>query len=58
MVEFLKFITESISNYFAAIVMIFLITLCITTISSVMIEKLHNAILSIVIACRTKIDKE
>lgn len=58
MVEFLKFITESISNYFAAIVMVFLITLCITTISSVMIEKLHNAILSIVIACRTKIDKE
>lgn len=58
MVEFLKFITESISNYFAAIVMIFLITLCITTISSIMIEKLHNAILSIVIACRTKIDKE
>lgn len=58
MVEFLKFITESISNYFAAIVMVFLITLCITTISSVMIEKLHNAILSIIIACRTKIDKE
>jgi hypothetical protein len=58
MVEFLKFITESISNYFAAIVMIFLITLCITTISSIMIEKLHNAVLSIIIACRTKIDKE
>ena len=58
MVEFLKFITESITNYFAAIVMIFLITLCITTISSIMIEKLHNAVLSIIIACRTKIDKE
>lgn len=58
MVELLKFASESISNYFATIVMIFLITLSITTVSSVMIEKLHNAILSIVIAYRTKIDKE
>lgn len=59
MIELLKFATESILNFFATIVMGFLLTLSITTIASVVIEKLNNAIVSIVMACRTsKIDEE
>jgi len=59
MVELLKFSTESIGNYFTTIVMGFLLTLSITTIASVVIEKLTNAVVSIVVACRTsKIDEE
>jgi hypothetical protein len=58
MVELLKFATESISNYFATIAMIFVIAVGLTTVLSALIEKLHNAILSIIIACRTtKIDE-
>ena len=59
MVELLKFATESISNYFATIAMIFVIVVGLTTVLSALIEKLHNAILSIIIACRTsKIDED
>jgi len=59
MVELLKFATESISNYFATLAMIFVISVGLTAVLSALIEKLHNAILSIIIACRTtKIDEK